>query len=99
MTTEKPATALPLKLAVFWDDERVTLFSTGNAPYDCSIAVSKDSVKGKLFEEIARRANAYPRLVEALRKVHAAVHPFDSIANRQAAGAVYDLLRELGEEA
>ena len=72
MTTIKPATPLPPlpPLAVDWKDASVSLFTLGGNP-DTILARSGDSTKGKLFEEVARRCNAYPELVAALRNVMA----------------------------
>jgi hypothetical protein len=47
-----------VKLAVEWTDSSVCLYTTGNRPFDMILARSKDSGKGKIYEEIARRWNA-----------------------------------------
>lgn len=95
MTTNSPATPLPLKLAVQWEDTFVRLHTIGSNPYDCAIGSSKDSTRGKLFTVIADRCNAYPQLVEALRRI------VDSgEINTDAASYIeaIALLRSLGEK-
>ncbi len=97
MTALQPATPLP-KIAVSWDDarERVTLFTLGNRPHDYPLATSKDSGKGELYERIAHAANAYPRLVEALRECQKTLDAC-RYSERPLADRTLALLRELGE--
>ena len=85
-----PATSLPLKLAVQWEDNFVRLHTIGSNPYDCAIGSSKDSTKGKLFTVIADRCNAYPKLVRALQLIAGR----ESIKPETVASSI---LRELGE--
>ena len=49
-------------LAVEWTDNSVCLYTTGNDPHDMILARSKDSGKGKIYEEIARRWNAQEKV-------------------------------------
>ncbi len=86
----KPA-ELP-DLSVRWFYDRATL-ETGEGE---RIAVLKDSVKAQQFEEIARRANAYPKLVEALRHIGSANRANAATAERMREIAEA-ALRELGE--
>lgn len=91
-----PATPLP-QLSVQWDEskERVSLITLGSCPHDYVLATSKDSGKGKVYERIAHAANAYPKLVEALRNT---LHDRSQHLSRDQVDAILNLLRELGEE-
>lgn len=79
---------LPRNLAVRWTDTAAYLESS-----DGHVLVqTRDSEKGKTLEAIAHAANAYPKLVEALRDVVRQVKAYP-----EQHAAVTALLRELGE--
>ena len=97
MTKHTPATPLP------WHEKQVHLNYQGRVLMHSIEGGTRrlDDQSGHFTPEdaayLAHAANAYPKLIDTLRAVNAAVHPFDSIANRLAAAAAYALLRELGE--
>jgi hypothetical protein len=74
------------QIKVDWKENSVSMFAMDGT----ILANSKDSGKGKVFEEIARRVNAYQNLVEALR--YYINMPQMAEANARC------VLRELGEE-
>jgi hypothetical protein len=91
MNNHKPATALPWVQGFAGD--RVTVYPRG-------VGVSK-LARANLFDDadyIAHSANAYPKLVEALRKLERACYSQGgSIAHTPVLQATGALLRELGE--
>lgn len=97
MTKHAPATPLPWKDGpVFQTDHRGIFFDDTSKPGKWQRRVDSDSLQRGLYEPddaayIAHAANAYPRLVEALRMI------MRDAGNRDV-GQVSDLLRELGEE-
>jgi len=95
-TKHTPATPLPFSV----DEQRYQIRIVGSKR-NKTIAMT-----GRIDDEtrqqsayIAHAANAYPRLVEALRDMLAAEELVRADkAVEKAWGAAYDLLRELGEE-
>lgn len=72
----KPGTALP-ELRVEWFYEHAAL-TTGSGK---RVAVFRDSAKADMFEEISRRANAYPQLVEDRRRLVDALRDLTAICD------------------
>jgi uncharacterized iron-regulated membrane protein len=84
-TKAKPATPLPWKLSGLYD---IRGESQGE-PIISSTAHFSEQTAEVNIAYANHAANAYPKLVEALRNVHPGMLHFDKIT---------DLLRELGEE-
>lgn len=94
MAKNAPATPLP-QLGVDWKENSVSFYTMDGV----ILARSFNSTKGKLYEEIVRRTNAYERLVEALQEVGELLdEPNEGETPLQRAGnRINNLLRELGE--
>ena len=96
MTNHKPATPLPWKVAAVGD---LRIIHGGN-PH-ARIATWRGKVVNADPAYIAHAANAYPRLVAALRDLVKAEEEYgdqDNAAVNEAWAPAQALLRELGEE-
>jgi hypothetical protein len=98
MTKHTPATPLPWNICSNGKAAKNHAFGEANCPtvvgevYGRGYPIGRGSSPGSLRDAdyIAHSANAYPRLVEALKVVTDKWHPL-------AVGEARDLLRDLGE--